>query len=253
MKFRKFFQDIAIGPSLLKQVRNWPAFLIDHFGFQRQPYLIELRNGLSIEVRPGTTDKGALVEVFLLGNYRAASQFIASAETIIDIGAHIGSFTLYAHKANPRAKIFSFEACAANFALLRKNIERNQAANARLQHAAVVSESREVKLFTAGNQTGSNSLYHPTQQFELVQGLGINELFASLKIDRCDLLKMDCEGAETEILRSITPQNLAAVRAIIMEYHDPSTIPEMEAILKKSGFQVTTWRGAEWLMVAHRP
>src|SRR5271154_5377285 len=143
----KLITDFALVPKLLKHIKNWPSFVLDHFKLKRQPYQIKLRNGLQFHVRSGTTDKGVLVEIFLLEVYKPALRYIKDAELVIDIGAQIGAFSLYAHNANPKPKILSFEPCTANFASLETNLKLNHADNVQPYHRAVVSETREVKLF----------------------------------------------------------------------------------------------------------
>ncbi len=39
-------------------------------------------------------------------------------------------------------------------------------------------------------------------------------------VERCDLLKIDCEGSEYEILQGCTPDALSRVRRIVGEYHE---------------------------------
>ena len=79
----KFIANLVIVPGLIKHVKNWPTFLLDHFKFKQQPYRIQLRNGLNVEVRPKTTDKGVVVEIFLLEDYKQALDFIKNGEVII--------------------------------------------------------------------------------------------------------------------------------------------------------------------------
>lgn len=234
----KIISDIQVFPRLLRKVRNWPDFLLDHFKLKHTPYEICLRNGLRIAVRPGTTDKGAFVEVHLSEDYLLALDHIKNAKVIMDIGAQIGTFSLYAHQLNPTAKIYSFEASAANHACLQNNIRINRADNITPFHKAVVSESREVKLFLSESNTGGHSLYQQTGKAEVVQGMGINEIFDTLKLAQCDLIKMDCEGAELEIVAAMNTENLSKTRAIIMEYHDAARVSEIESKLKKHNFHV---------------
>ncbi len=237
-KVTKFFGDFYLLPRLFKYIKNWPTFLLDHFKIKQRRYQLKLNNGLVFEVRPGTTDKGIVVEIFLLEDYKQALGIIKSADLVIDIGAQIGVFSLYAYNANPKAKILSFEPYSANFEMLKKNLILNKASNIKPNQFAITSETKEVKLYLSDCNTGMHSLHRQTGKFEVVQGLGINELFKRFNISHCDLMKLDCEGAEAEIIADIEPVHLLSIRAIIMEYHDRAAIPKMEAKLKQHGFQV---------------
>jgi hypothetical protein len=52
------------------------------------------------------------------------------------------------------------------------------------------------------------------------------ELFNSSGVSECSLLKMDCEGAEMEILESAPDELLRIVSAISLEYHLDAYLPE---------------------------
>ena len=70
-----------------------------------------------------------------------------------------------------------------------------------------------------------------------VPAIGVNEIFPLCGIERCDLLKMDCEGSELPILLAMSPDALARIESIIMEYHVPSQVDAILGILSHSGFQ----------------
>jgi hypothetical protein len=85
--------------------------------------------------------------------------------------------------------------------------------------------------------------------------MSLGRLVADLAIARIDLLKLDCEGAEWDILPAAEPV-LAQVQQICMEYHvergwTPQRLAEW---LKSLGFEVNHtpghWNGLLW---ARRP
>jgi len=49
--------------------------------------------------------------------------------------------------------------------------------------------------------------------------LSIRSLFDRQRIDRIQLLKVDCEGSEHGIFRSLTPELAARIDQIAMEVH----------------------------------
>jgi FkbM family methyltransferase len=52
------------------------------------------------------------------------------------------------------------------------------------------------------------------------------ELFKSLRVSECSLLKMDCEGAEMEVLENSPDELLRSLSAISLEYHLDAYLPE---------------------------
>jgi len=53
-----------------------------------------------------------------------------------------------------------------------------------------------------------------------VHAVTLADVLAQQALDRVDLLKLDCEGAEYEILMNATEETLAKVQRIVMEYHN---------------------------------
>jgi hypothetical protein len=74
-----------------------------------------------------------------------------------------------------------------------------------------------------------------------VRVITLDDVFAQAGVDRCDLLKLDCEGAEYDVLCGAAPATLARISYIAAEWHirlndhDPA---ELEALLADNGFQL---------------
>src|SRR3989339_1864306 len=80
---------------------------------------------ISVELKDDV-DTSIWAEIFKCREYRAAESAIISARhPIVDAGAHIGLFTLYAHDLNRTVPIYSLEPEAKNFARLKENIKQN--------------------------------------------------------------------------------------------------------------------------------
>jgi hypothetical protein len=56
-----------------------------------------------------------------------------------------------------------------------------------------------------------------------------------------DLLKLDCEGAEYDILFGAAPLDMSRVREIRMEYHSGRDT-ELKTYLRNAGFEITSFR-----------
>ena len=91
-----------------------------------------------------------------------------------------------------------------------------------------------------GSPTAGGS---PTQveQATQVPSISMADAFARLEIPRCDLMKIDCEGAEYPILFNTPEDVLGRVQRIVMEYHDSLTRythRDMQAFLASKGYAV---------------
>lgn len=166
--------------------------------------------------------------------------------TVIDIGANQGFFSLYA--ASKGAMVYAFEPCAENFAILTDNVSRNgMQARVKAFKAAVTDLDGEVDLFvgldvSGGILSGTVSTCNDNRGGEgvekrVTQSVTLDSIFAELHLDKCDFLKMDCEGAEYGILKSTSQDLFDRIAIISMEFHD-SHGREAAGILRKAGFEV---------------
>jgi len=146
-------------------------------------------------------------------------------DTIIDIGAHIGSFSLYANQLFPNAEIFCVEPELDNYQLLKMNCPF-----ATCYRFAVGEKYKMSKVYQATEQTGSNIVgtldghtnitrlgYHYEEKGSVVV-VPIRQITENIK-GKNMLLKLDCEGAEYTILETIREEDAERVRGIIGEYH----------------------------------
>ena len=69
----------------------------------------------------------------------------------------------------------------------------------------------------------------------------LSEIISSKKINKIDLLKMDCEGHEWEVIKGIEEQDWRKINSIVMEVHNlDNRASKVEAILKEKGFNKIT-------------
>jgi FkbM family methyltransferase len=224
-------------PRLIFTVRGWTRFLADCMGLKRQPYQLQTSRGAVCELRPGTSDWWIFLEVFIFEIYQRVRKQIKQSEVIIDIGANVGYFALYANSFNPDVRVYAFEPFPKNSDQLKRNLSLNLKYSIVLEAAAVAGKTGEATLFyTPGDDSGC-SLNRQHEHSYPVPVVGINDLFTVCGVTKCDLLKMDCEGSEMEILSAILPAQLAKIKSVIMEYHDPAQLSSLTDIFVRSGFE----------------
>lgn len=154
--------------------------------------------GMTFTVRGNTWDAVILQDVLVRDEYglAALSKLGVKPGTIVDIGGHIGGFVAAAARTWPEAEILSFEALPANYSLLARNVA--QFPHARAVNAAVVGASNisEVRFQCSPDlpNTGGNLT---------VPACGVGEVLRMVHPRRIDLLKLDCEGAEEEIVAGL--------------------------------------------------
>jgi len=150
-------------------------------------------------------------------------------------------FALYA-VAGGASRVVAFEPFPDSFALLRRNAEQNRLSTIAARPFAIAGHAGRRQLFLAGRH-GTNSLYGTGGETVSVECLTLADVFARESIDRCHFLKLDCEGAEYEILLETPADILAHIDRLALEYHDGKTShahDELRAWLERNGFTVTS-------------
>jgi FkbM family methyltransferase len=126
---------------------------------------------------------------------------------VLDIGAHIGYYTLIAASlVGEEGKVFAIEPDPGNFALLKKNVEVNGYKNVILIQKAVSNRSGETALICDDEQTASHHIWRTVgdeTKVVKVDMITLDEFFADASFT-IDLIKMDIEGAEELALQGMS-------------------------------------------------
>ena len=205
------------------------------------------RRNLQFKVR-GAMDVWSIKETFLDRFYERYGFTIQPHWNVVDIGAGLGDYTIFAACAQPKSMVFAFEPFPESFALMHRNLELNSVHNVKAFDQAIGTVSGEMMLdLTGGEPLQFQSSHTPLGTIEkslTVQALSLLDAFALTGIETCDLLKLDCEGAEYAILFDTPEPVLARVQHIVMEYHDnivQYTHRDLDRFLSERGFHVETF------------
>lgn len=192
-------------------------------------------------------DLSVFEEVFKDGDYKILDEKIKNAKTlIIDIGAHIGCFCVYAAVLNPSVKILVFEPDERNFKLLKENLKLNGIRNVEAKNLAV-SSKEGIRILNLSQDSPNHSFFDLKTKLseKKVQTTTLSKILnktahIAYTAPICDLIKMDCEGAEFEILQNLPSEDFALIRSIYIEYHEYSSDLNkniLRSALEKNGFR----------------
>lgn len=205
---------------IIRTIKNWPVYFLQKFVGCVVTY--RFRKGGVLKCGP--RDRGALVDVWLECSYDPNVYGLpfdwSRCKRIIDIGAHIGSFTVFARQMAPQARIVAVEPDPYCFAMLKQNCVDEELIN-----AAVGPENGETMLAVqvpgdGAGSTGSSSVVRDGYKVS-VPMVGLSSLVRT----QVDFLKMDCEGAEYESLYSLSDVECARICFLALEYHHFSNTP----------------------------
>jgi FkbM family methyltransferase len=141
---------------------------------------------------------------------------LAPGDVLADVGANVGYYSLLgAGLVGPGGRVVAVEASPAIFASLSANIRRNDLANVRAVNKAVADAPGRLPVFAAGDgNIGRTSVIEAEGKvFEsFVEALPLHEILTADELARLRLVKIDIEGAEGPVVKSIR-QNISAYGA----------------------------------------
>lgn len=135
---------------------------------------------------------------------RLFTQTISPGAVVLDIGAHVGHYTLLAaHATGPDGRVFAFEPATENFELLRRNIRANGYKNVVALQKAVASRSGRRMLLLSESPDSHGFYEHPLSPARGTYAVDCVSVDDFIGEDRVDVVKIDIEGAESEALEGM--------------------------------------------------
>lgn len=202
-------------------------------------------------------------EVFAAASYAKPGFEIRPEDVIVDIGANMGLFALWAAPQAPRGRVICIEPTAVigclerslpdsgldNVEIVRCAIGRHEGTLELVEYAGftAVTHAAEFRPATLGQ-----CLIHllwPRSQREPVRTTcrcrRLADVLTDLGVVRIDLLKVDCEGGEYEIVESLDDDTLARVSRVVMEFHELHPTHDHRRLVRRlrdAGFDVEVRR-----------
>lgn len=163
-------------------------------------YTTRLGNTMKMWVRP-LNDEGIMYEVAIVDEYLTTKIPYSDGDVFIDIGANIGEWAICMAVFNSTFKIYAYEPVEDSFRVLKNNIKLNNLYNVE----AFKSSIHDVccNTFTQGG----------------INPVTIEQIFISNNIQKCKVLKMDCEGCECLSIPKTPPEILQKIDYLIGEFH----------------------------------
>jgi FkbM family methyltransferase len=169
------------------------------------------------------------------------------AETVLDIGANEGFYTLKVKQNNPSCRVLSVEPNPLSFRLLSKNIGSNGLRRISLLNAAITGRNGSIRLEIVPEVTsiGSKDIglqdrqWLDSRRIKRVQArsMTLPSLCRKHDVGVIDILKIDVEGAEMDILRN-GRSVLQRTRRVVVEWHTPQLRDEVKRFMRREGFPI---------------
>ena len=155
---------------------------------------------------------------------------------ILDCGANVGMSVLYFKELYPQARVTAFEAEASIAMLLRDNLKSNGIEDVQVVDKAVWIDEEGVPF--GSEASDSSSIYSESRQKQRVPSVRLRDFLLAEK--RIDFLKIDIEGAETEVLADCRDA-LGHVQNLFVEFHSylghPQSLASVVKVFEGNGFR----------------
>lgn len=140
----------------------------------------------------------------------------------IDIGGHIGCFSMAFARLHPKARVQTFEASPATAVYTRRNIESNGFADrVTVNNLAISSHHGVLEFADNAGGSGLNGLTAPAEGHTVIEVECVTFAEAMERAGgSAEVVKIDTEGAEYDIVLASSPSDWEPVQRVVLEYHD---------------------------------
>ena len=234
---------MKLTPLVSRNLKTWPGFMYNYALGVVPNTAYRFRNGAQLQIGRGV-DHVPIIEIFLRKDYGD----IPNDAVILDLGANIGVFSIYAATTARNVRIYAYEPMPDFFKLMQLNVKLNGLdKSVSCFNFAVAGDSTNRELFVAGTDFFFPTLVSPGAEknptVTTVQCTTLPSIIDDNKLDRVDFLKMDIEGAEYEILYRTPASYFERIHEIRMEYHnldaERQNVDSLKQFLIDQGYRIT--------------
>lgn len=190
--------------------------------------------GKEIEMVDACTFVCGYQEIFEKKIYEFTAK--SNAPLIIDCGANIGMSVIFFKNIYPNSRIIAFEPDPQIFNVLKRNISNLNLTNVDLYQEAIWIEEISIQFAVEGGYSGRIPKPGDSSSTVEVKTTRLKKLLDQ----KVDFLKIDIEGAETEVIRDCQ-DCLVNVDHLFLEYHshiqENQSLHEILNILHNAGFR----------------
>jgi FkbM family methyltransferase len=247
-KVRQFLPSVSRGfPYILIaifKIKNWFPFILNLTGLRDSSETYFFRNGVKITTKEGI-ESSAIADIFVKKDYGE----VAGDSIIVDIGANIGVYSIFAASTSKKAVVYAYEPMISSFDLLVQNIKDNNLEKRVFPFLLGIGAKKGKRKLYIREDSQSHSLYpgKKSKKYVEIDCVSLPDVFKKNKVEQCDILKVDCEGAEFEIFYNTPDEYLRKIKKIYLEYHNQTVnkdynIKSLINFLEKKGFKIRKLR-----------
>lgn len=226
---KKIIYSIVVLTKVFFKLQNpWELFAY----FRQGEVTLDFKNNLKFKTLQ-LLDPIIIKETIFDDSYKLSQ--LSAAKLIIDVGAGIGDFAIFAAKKFRRAEIIAFEADRRIYRIFLENIRFNKAKNIYPHNFAIGTKAKYD--FYLSKFHAHSSTVSAKKMIGKIEVLG-RKLDQFIK-EKVDFLKIDVEGAEIDVLESVSKKKMNLIKKIVVEYHNvivENSDLKIISLLKGNGF-----------------
>jgi|LakMenE01Jun11ns_1017448.scaffolds.fasta_scaffold9887423_2 FkbM family methyltransferase len=216
---------------------DWKTRYAD-FKFYVRKGLNEVKYNVGTNVSKGP-NSGEYIKPFTsktMGQPLNINAILNQSDTWLDIGGHLGFFSIRMAKQFPNIKkVISYEALPHNVSFALENIKLNNVEGTCefVQKAIVPNEDESISFFISSDSGKHSILPVKGRESITVPAININDAIAQTG---ATAIKMDVEGAEYELIKAV--KDWSNIRVVVVEWH----FNAMRTITKDKNYRVTLFQ-----------
>jgi FkbM family methyltransferase len=239
-------RGVAGLPAVLacsRLFRNWQILLGMYVGMRDfVPPFVAVGRGPFTVTHWEPSDLQTTWAVFCTASYEVPR----GGGLVLDLGANIGAFSIYAARVLGVERLIALEPVAQTFDKLQANIAANKLGDSVTPIRKGIGGSSGPRTIHLGVSSPHSSMFYrgdphyESGAMETIEVTTLDQLFEDLDIDHVDMCKLDCEGGEVEALLAASDDTLRCIRHLSMEYHFPANLSDETALfgrLERAGFR----------------
>jgi len=204
--------------KIIRLLKNWREVLSAKASNVGYDHLV-FRNGVELRAPSEVTLDFLFHEIWIDETYAPPGYEIDRGDTVVDIGANIGVFALWAATRAEGIRVKSYEPFPKNAEYFLTNLSASKSTSIEFYQVAV-ADSEGTRTLHVDDAWILHSLNAKGSEEEglTVDTITLDTVFAD--VEACNLLKLDCEGSEYEIMYSASDETLSKIEKIVCEFNN---------------------------------
>lgn len=204
-------------------------------------------------------DRGIAFGSFEKESYRIIRKLLKNGDTVLDIGANIGWYSvIFSKLVGSEAKVICFEPTKYFSSVLKKNLDSNSIKNCVLYNYGLSDKKKSVDIVIGESSASMHSFGNiVNQRRETIELRSLDSIIGELKLENIRFIKVDIDGHEPAFLKGAMRTIKKYNPLILLEvfhgcyYQAGHSVWDFYRFLKDNGFYIYSEKTLEEFKSEH--